>query len=380
MANNVKQTKPKRKKIKLQNYDYTILLVVIVLVFFGAIMIFSSSYYTTLTSAKFKNDMYYFFKRQLLWAFLGFIVMFITMRLSLTFLKRISFIAYLTSNFFLLLLPILGDEAKGQKRWLSLGPISFQPSEIAKISVILFLAFYISSHKNILKDIKGFFRCCIILGIPVILIVMTNLSTAIVVSFMGAAVLFVASPKIWYFILMGILAVMGGVLAVSLPQFRYRFTRIKAWLDPFSDPLVSGFQIIQGLYAVASGGFFGLGLGQSRQKTFIPEAHNDIIFAIICEELGMMGAFVVILLFAILIWRGFKIAIDSQDTFNCLVATGITSMIGIQALINIAVVTNTIPNTGQPLPFISYGGTSLLFTMASVGILLNISKYTKNKD
>ncbi len=384
MAKKVKQLKPrpkqrpKRKRAgqKPQSYDYTILFVVITLVFFGIIMIFSSSYYYALTNADFNNDMYYFLKKQILWAVLGFIGMAITMRLPIVMYKRFSFLAYAVSNILLMLLPFIGTEANGQKRWI----FGFQPSEVAKISIILFMAHYISTHKNCLKDLKGFITTGMIAGIPIILIAISNLSTAIVVTVIAAAILFVASPQIWYFIVGGIIAGIGCVVAVALPQFAYRFSRIKAWLDPFSDMLGNGYQIVQGLYAVASGGLFGLGLGQSRQKTFIPEPYTDIIFAIICEELGLVGAIVVISLFAILIWRGIKIALNSPDMFNCLTAVGITTMIGFQSLVNIAVATNTIPNTGQPLPFISYGGTSLLFTMASAGILLNISRYCKTEE
>ena len=165
-----------------------------------------------------------------------------------------------------------------------------------------------------------------------------------------------------------------------LPQFAYRMDRIKYWLDPFSDPTGKGFQIIQGLYAVASGGIFGLGLGQSRQKTYIPEPYNDMIFAIICEELGMVGAAIVIVLFVVLVWRGIKIAMEAEDMFGCLVATGISAFIDIQVIINISVATNSMPNTGMALPFISYGGSALVFTLAAMGILLNISKYGRNRE
>lgn len=168
-----------------------------------------------------------------------------------------------------------------------------------------------------------------------------------------------------------------GAIAVLLPQFRYRLTRITTWLDPWSDPTDTGFQTIQSLYAVASGGLFGVGLGQSRQKTFMPEAQNDFIFAIICEELGLLGAALVIGLFAVLVWRGIRIALNARDHYAMLVAAGITAVIAFQSLINIGVVTNAIPNTGQPLPFISYGGTSLVFTMGMMGMLLNISRYPK---
>ena len=216
--------------------------------------------------------------------------------------------------------------------------------------------------------------------LPVALIAISNFSSALLVGLMGATILFVASPRVWYFgtAIAGAIPLCG--LAVAIPKFRYRLTRIKTWLDPWADPTGDGFQTIQSLYALASGGLFGLGLGQSRQKTFIPEAYNDIIFAIICEELGIIGAALVILLFAVLIWRGIRIAMNAKDSYGMLVATGITAVIAFQSIINIGVVTNTIPNTGQPLPFISYGGTSLLFLMAMVGMLLNISRYPKDRE
>lgn len=385
MAVRTAQRKPSLNKRKLKTkpnqYDFMVLFVVVMLVLFGVVMIFSSSYYYTLTRESFHYDMYYFLKRQAIWAALGFTAMIFFMNFNYKILRNLAFLAYLFSNFCLVLVQIVGTRINGQKRWLGItDSIGFQPSEVAKISIILFLAFYLSTHKDCLNTIKGFFRCLAILAVPAGLIAISNFSTAIVVTAIGGTMLFVASPKIWYFVVAIVPVGVAGGIAVSLPQFGYRISRIKIWRDPFSDPIGKGYQTIQSLYAIASGGLFGLGLGQSRQKTFIPESYNDIIFAIICEELGMVGAALIILLFAVLIWRGVKIALNAIDMFGCLVAIGITSMIGFQAIINIAVVTNTIPNTGQPLPFISYGGTSLLFTMAAMGILLNISKYQKTKE
>ena len=282
------------------------------------------------------------------------------------------------SNLFLLALPFIGIEAGGQKRWLGVGSLSFQPSEFTKIAVILYLSVYVIEHRKEMANLKGFLKACIVLIIPVGLIAMSNFSSALLVGLMGATILFVASPRVWYFGAAIAAAVPLGAIAILL--FPYRIGRIKTWLDPWADPTGTGFQTIQSLYAVASGGLFGLGLGQSRQKTFIPEAYNDIIFAIICEELGLIGAALVIMLFAVLIWRGIKIAMNAKDSFGMLVATGVTAVIAFQSIINIGVVTNTIPNTGQPLPFVSYGGTSLLFLMGMVGILLNISRYPKEKE
>lgn len=373
-----KKKTAKRKYIKPGGYDFTVMFIVLTLVLFGIVMIFSSSYYYTMTSAKYDYDMFHFLKRQSIWAVLGIAAMVAAMNVPYSFYKRFAFPAYMLSNLFLILLPFVGIEAGGQKRWLGVGSLSFQPSEFTKIAVILYLSVYVIEHRKEMANLKGFLKACLVLLVPVGLIAMSNFSSALLVGLMGATILFVASPRVWYFGAAIGAAVPLGAIAILL--FPYRIGRIKTWLDPWADPTGTGFQTIQSLYAVASGGLFGLGLGQSRQKTFIPEAYNDIIFAIICEELGLIGAALVIMLFAVLIWRGIKIAINAKDSFGMLVATGITAVIAFQSIINIGVVTNTIPNTGQPLPFVSYGGTSLLFLMGMVGILLNISRYPKEKN
>ena len=220
-----------------------------------------------------------------------------------------------------------------------------------------------------------FLKCAFPVILAFILIATENLSTGIVVMVVGLMIMFVASNKVMNFVVFGLMGIVGFIVLVLIEP--YRRARITGWLDPWSDPSDSGYQIIQSLYAVASGGLFGLGIGQSRQKTFIPESYNDIIFAIICEELGLVGAVVVIMLFALLIWRGIKIAMTAKDKYSSYAATGITTMIAIQVIMNIAVVTNSMPNTGMPMPFISYGGTSLVVMMASMGLLLNISRDCK---
>lgn len=371
-----KQPGTKTKKQKRANqYDFTVLFVVILLVLFGVVMIFSASYYTAMIDPNI-NDMYNFLKKQLVWAGLGMACMFFLMNFNYKILRNFATLGYVVSNVCLVLVLFIGREINGSKRWLGItDSLGFQPSEMAKIAVILYLAYYVTTRKTVLNTFRGFIRCLLILGVPTGLIALQNLSTAIVVAGVGVVILFVASPKIWYFVPFVGMAGVGIAPLLLLEDFRYRLDRITIWLDPFSDPLGDGYQIIQSLYAVASGGLFGLGLGQSRQKTYIPMAYNDIIFAIICEELGLVGAVLVIFLFAVLIWRGIKIAMNAEDMFGCLIATGISAMIAIQVIVNIAVVTNTIPNTGMPLPFISYGGTSLLFMMAAIGILLNISRY-----
>ena len=375
-----KKTAGKRKYRKPGSYDFTVLFIVLTLVLFGVVMIFSSSYYYTMTSAKYEYDMFHFLKKQSIWAAFGLFVMFVAMNYPYSKLKIWATPLYWISNACLAALPFIGIEAGGQKRWLGVGPLQFQPSELTKFAVILYLSIYVMEHRKELGNLKGFMKACIWLLIPVVLIAVSNFSSALLVGLMGATILFVASPRVWYFGAAIAAAVPLGAIAILLPQFRYRLGRITTWLDPWADPTGSGFQTIQSLYAVASGGLFGLGLGQSRQKTFIPEAYNDIIFAIICEELGLIGAALVILLFAVLIYRGIKIAMSAKDQFGMLVATGITSVIAFQSIINMGVVTNTIPNTGQPLPFVSYGGTSLIFLLGMVGILLNISRYPKERD
>lgn len=371
-----------KHKRKAGSFDFTLLFVIILLLLFGIVMVFSASYYFSLTSSKFGNDMYYFVKRQIVWALLGLGAMVFMMNFSYKYLRRFSFLAYVLTIVCLILVLVIGEEMNGAKRWLGIPgtSIGFQPSEVAKIAVILYLSHYIANNKGILGSFKGFCKCCVILGIPVALIAVENLSTAIVVSGIGMAIMFVASPRIRYFVAIAIAGGSGIAAMLILPQFAYRMDRIKYWLDPFSDPDHKGFQIIQGLYAVASGGIFGLGLGQSRQKTYVPEPYNDMIFAIICEELGMVGAAIVIILFVVLVWRGIKIAMEAEDMFGCLTATGISAFIGIQVIINISVATNSMPNTGMALPFISYGGSALIFTLGAMGILLNISRFGRNRE
>lgn len=372
-----KKKTAKRKYIRPGGYDFTVLFIVLTLVLFGVVMIFSSSYYYTMTSAKYDYDMFYFLKKQCLWVAAGLAVMTGAMLAPNIMIRKAPFPAYCAAILCQALLPFVGIEINGQKRWLGIGSLSFQPSEFTKVAVILFLSSYVVAHRKELGNIKGFGKACIILLIPVALIAYNNLSSAILIGLVGATILFIASPRFWYFgVGIGVVGVLGAVAVLAFP---YRIGRITTWLDPWADPTGSGFQTIQSLYAVASGGIFGLGLGQSRQKTFIPEAYNDIIFAIICEELGLIGAALVILLFAVLIWRGIKIAMNARDQFSMLVAAGITAVFAFQSIINIGVVTNTIPNTGQPLPFISYGGTSLVFLMGMAGLLLNISRYTKER-
>lgn len=360
--------------------DSIISISMIILVILGVIMVFSASYYFAQTNPKIK-DIAYFFKKQAFFAILGFILVFgIVTKIDWRVFKKLSPYAYVVFCLFSFLVLIIGTETKGAKRWIEIGPIQFQPSELTKIGLILFLSKYLDDNKNILNTWAGFLKTCIWIFIPFALIAVENASTAIIVGIIGMSIVFVASPRFDYFIAMGGAAIAGLIGMFSFGA-KFRMARLQAWLNPFAEEVASnvGFQTVQSLYAIGSGGLFGLGLGQSRQKLgFIPEGHNDIIFSIICEELGFFGAFLFIVLFAMIIWRGYIISIKAPKTYMTYVCVGITTMIAIQVFLNIAVVTNIIPNTGVPLPFVSYGGTSLIILMASTGILLNFSRYFTN--
>ncbi len=276
----------------------------------------------------------------------------------------------------------------GAKRWISLGFISFQPSEVAKIGLIIFYASLLTQNKGRIREMwKGFFYpIAWLLPIIAILIgVQNHLSATILITAIIAVMMLMAGSRLKYFLTFGVAGVTAGLGALfayakMTNKGMFRITRLITFLDPFAYVQDEGWQVVQSLYAIGSGGLFGVGLGNSTQKyLYIPEAHNDFIFSIIAEELGFLGCVFVIALFAIFIWRGILIAIKAPDMFGSLLAAGITTMVGLQAIINIAVVTSSMPNTGMPLPFFSYGGTSLLILMASVGILLNISRAAKNK-
>jgi len=339
---------------------------------FGIVMIFSASYYRGITVF---GDKYHFLKNQAGCAVLGFFAMMFMTFFDYRKIKKYAIPAYIVTNILLVLVLIIGKEINGKKRWL----FGFQPSELSKLALILMLAYLIDKNPKMANTWKGFFKCMVIIGVPAFLVALQNLSTAIVIGVIGCIIVFVAGAKITYFLPMVIPVGLAVPVLFLMPDFAYRLERIKIWLDPFSDPLGKGFQTIQSLFAIASGGLFGRGLGNSIQKLgYIPEAYNDIIFSIVCEELGLVGAGGLILLFAVLISRGIRTSLRAKDVFASLTSAGIVSMVSIQVMINIAVVTNTIPNTGMPLPFISYGGTSLVILMVCMGILLNISCYTKS--
>lgn len=364
-----------KRLIEIKNIDYTLLVSVILLVLIGIIMVFSSSYYTA------SGGRYQYFRTQLFVAIIGFIAMMIVSNINYRYFKRFADIFFFGSIALLILVLIFGLAEGGATRWLTIPiiGITFQPSELAKISTIFFISKLIATKKNILNSLAGTVYVSFFILLCVGLVGIENLSTAIIITIIGFGIVFVASPYTAIFVGLGAAAATSLVIFLAFFAEGFRGARFAAWRDPFAYPQDAGFQTIQSLYAIASGGLFGLGLGQSRQKLgFIPEAHNDIIFSIIAEELGLLGSGLVLFLFGVFLWRAMKIAMNAPDLFGSLTATGIAIMIGSQVVINVGVVTNTIPNTGVPLPFISYGGSSLAIMMVSVGVLLSISRYTKN--
>ncbi len=359
-----------REKPKVKNYiDFTLLLLILLLLAFGFVMLYSASSYVS--NLKF-GDSFYYLKRQMIAAVLGFAGMFVMAQVPYKLWKPLSPYIYAGAVGLCLLVFAIGQGHKGSVRWIQIGPVNFQPSELAKIAVIIFVAAVISSGAKGLRNFKSVLTVLFWTLPIVVAVALANLSTAIIIAGIAVVMLFVAYPKVADFLVLGAL----GVLAVGayvLIGGGYRAERIETWLHP---TYKNAYQTLQGLYAIGSGGLFGKGLGESMQKGFVPEAHNDMIFSIICEELGLFGALCLILLFLVLIWRLVMIAIHCKDMFGTFLVIGILAHISLQFILNIAVVTNTIPNTGVTLPFISYGSTALLVTLTEMGIALSVSKNT----
>ena len=385
----------KAKRRRKRGPDLIFLSTLLLILCFGIVMVFSASYYVAMTK---QGNRFHFVKRQVLMGFIGLIAMFfVTYFIDYSFFKRrfIVLLSYVGSLSLVVAVMVMGIEKKGAQRWIEIAGISFQPSELVKVAVIITLsAFIVNNQEKMHKGLYILSSWAIVI-IPALLIATENLSSAIVVGFVGTVIIFVSSKVTWYFPILGVSGIGAATYVYNLAMTtdptedlgirelggvlkQYRLNRLRIWKDPWLDPQDKGYQAIQSLYAVGSGGLFGLGLGMGVQKLgFIPEPHNDIIFAVIAEELGLVGAAGIIIAFAILVIRGLIIGIQARDLFGMLVATGLSTMIGIQVLINVAVNTNTIPTTGMQLPFISYGGTALVVALGSMGIILNISRSAK---
>ncbi len=358
-----------QKAKKTRYFDYTLLFLIIFLCAFGLVMLYSVSSFEA--QSKF-GDAAFYLKRQLRAVVLGFIAMGITALIPYQFWKRVSLLAYGFAFLLCVAVLVVGEEYYGSQRWIYFHGIGFQPSEIAKVAVIIFLAALLSRMPKQVKNFKTVVKILVLL-IPVIApIAYTNLSTAIIIAGIAVIMLFVVSPKYSHFAALAGVGVIGIAAFIALAG--YRSTRVSAWLHP-EDYADDVYQTVQGLYALGSGGLFGKGLGESLQKlNYVPEAQNDFIFTIIGEELGIFGCVGVIALFVLLIWRLLVIANNAKNLFGSMLAVGVMAHIMLQVILNIAVVTNTIPNTGITLPFISYGGTSVMILLAEMGIVLNVSR------
>lgn len=364
-----------KSKNKMKSVDFVLFSTILLLVAIGIVMVYSASSYAALYNSKINDDMYYL-KKQALWATIGTFLMFITVKYDYHKLKGAKTILLIVITTALLVVVMFFSQIKGASRWITLGFASVQPSEIAKYIVVLYMAQSIEYKGEKIKIlVYGVLPYLLFSGFYAGLVLAEkSLSIAAVIMIVTIVVLFVAGAKIWHLICLVIptIAIAGIVAILKEP---YRMKRVLSFVNPWLDPRDTGYQLIQSFLALGSGGVWGLGLGMSRQKRFyIPEPHTDFIFSIIGEELGLIGCIVVISLFLIFIWRGVRIAIKAKDTYGTLLATGITSVIAVQAIINIAVISGMFPVTGVPLPFISYGGSSLVLNLLACGILLNISR------
>lgn len=360
----------RRGSIDLPFAALTLLLLTI-----GIVMVLSASYARAYYSAATGHNAAYYFMRQLGFALAGVGAMYALSLFPMQFYRRMSFLVLAAAAGLLALVPVIGVSQGDAKRWISLGFTTFQPSEIAKIGIILYFAALICKFKGRMRTVRyGILPFAGVLLIIVALLVMEpHFSAAIIIIAIGAVMLFLGGVRLYWFV--GALIAALAALGVVMTFFPYASSRITTWLDPFANTSGSGYQIVQSLYAIGSGGLFGLGLGQGRQKyLYLPEEHNDFIFPVVCEELGFVGAIAILILFALLVIRGYWLAMHMRDRYSFLVTAGITTLLAIQVILNVAVVTNLVPCTGISLPFFSYGGTALLIQLAEMGIVLSASR------
>lgn len=374
---------PKKKTGKFSSFlnnpmDFTLLITILALLGIGLVMVLSASSPSALAE---QADSYYYFKKQLQFGILGLIAMFAISKIDYRFYQKYYKWAWILSFIALVLVKLVGRTINGSQRWIYIGSFSIQPSELVKFLMIIFYAGILVKNRDELSKFgKGFVKhFAMVLPIIGLLLLQPHFSASIVILGIVAIMMIVAGCKFKHFL--GASCILIPIVIVIVIIEPYRLQRVTTFLDPWQDATGDGWQVIQSLYAIGSGGLFGVGLGESKQKyLYIPEPHNDFIFSIIGEELGFLGCAVILILFAILIWRGVLIAMKAPDMFGSLVAVGITALVAIQVIINVAVVTSSMPATGMPLPFFSYGGTALFILLCEMGVLLNISRASaKNK-
>ena len=367
------------KKVRKKYYDYSLLLSIIILVTFGLIMIYSASSFSA--QLEFKDSAYYI-KRQGFFTILGFIAMFVVSRVDYHRILKFDKAIYALSVILLIGVFVVGVERNGKKRWLKFGPVTIQPAEIAKLALILCMSVLIYELYKQIDTKKALFKLSYFVVPLVLLIIPNNMSSAIIVALIPLFMHFSVSKNIFHYVLFVIFVGLVVWQALPIATFlnkihlvqKYQLQRIIVWKNPEADPTAHGWQVLQGLYAIGSGGFFGRGMGAGMQKFLLPESQNDMIFSIICEELGLFGAVTIMLIFIFLLYRCMVIASLAKDLKGSMIVIGVMGHIAIQLLLNISVVTGLIPNTGIGLPFISYGGTSLLLLMIEMGLVFSVAK------
>ncbi|CAB1242238.1 factor for spore cortex peptidoglycan synthesis (stage V sporulation) [Clostridiaceae bacterium BL-3] len=366
-----------KSKTKMGSIDFILFSTIMLLVAIGVVMVYSASSYKAFFD-KSTQDSMFFLKRQGLWAIIGTFFMFLTIKFDYKNIKKYTKLLMIISVICLLAV-FAFESTKGAQRWIRVGSVGFQPSEIAKYIVVLYMAksIEVKGGRKIGTLLYGVIPYLLVSGFYAGLVFAEkNLSIAAVIMIVTMIVLYVSGARITHMIGVVGLVILAGIAGIIFEP--YRMARFTSFLNPWADPKGNGYQLIQSLLAMGSGGIWGVGLGRSRQKCYyIPEPHNDFIFSIIGEELGLIGCTIIVALFIVIVWRGIVTAIKAKDTYGTLLATGITSVIAVQAIINIAVVTGSMPVTGVPLPFISYGGSSLVINMVAMGILLNISRQSE---
>ena len=373
-----------KKKRSQRFYDYSLLFTIAFLIMFGLLMIYSASSYKA--QLDYNGNAAYFMTRQGVIALGGFAFMILISRLDYRWYAKFYKLAIAVSWFMMIAVSFVGRRVNGKRRWLGVGPLSFQPTELVKITIIVSVAALLVKLGRDVDRPAGIARIAMVVLPLAAIVAANNLSSGIIIAGIGFVMLFVASrKKLWYFLVVAA----GGLVSAFAPQIGnglraihllkpYQLSRINVWKNPEAFASEGGYLVLQGLYAIGSGGLFGKGLGESIQKLgFVPEAQNDMIFSIICEELGLFGAVALILVFMFMIYRFMVIASNAPDLFGCILVVGVMAHIAIQVILNIAVVTNTIPNTGITLPFISYGGTSIIFLEAEMGMVLSVSNQIK---
>ena len=386
MANNRKKQKNEVKGFSsyLNNsVDFTLLITVLILLSLGLVMLLSASAPSSLQEY---GTSYRLFFRQLFFAVAGLAAMWFISKFDYRIFQKFYIWAWIVSIVSLIAVLLFGTESHGATRWIDFKITTFQPSELVKFLMIIFYAgILVRNRENLGKFFKGLvFHVLFLLPIIGLLLMEPHLSTSIVIIITCCVMMIIAGCKFWQFLISGlVVGSAGGIVATILylvnqgfqEKFQYVLTRITTFMDPWKYIKDEGWQVIQSLYAIGSGGLFGVGLGESKQKyLYLPEPHNDFIFSVLAEEFGFVGCLIVFILFAIFIWRGVLIAMKAPDMFGSFVAVGITTLVGIQAIINVAVVTSSMPATGMQLPFFSYGGTALFFLLCEIGVLLSISR------